>query len=134
VTLENRFLGYMLNRIRGELYTTLEAYKSILQTSLVEDSRLETGDLIDPEIVTLRSKLAILESESSALQMERFYVGCDYKEVCDKMELLDRVRTQLHEPEIQFTNRIQHAMERQLFHFENPPSFEEEELEDVILL
>lgn len=132
VTLECRFRGYLLNRMRGELYETLDAYKSLLHTSLVEDSRTETADQVDPEILSLRSKLAALEVEFKAVQKDRFDVGCDYKEMCDKMDMLDRIRTQLHEPEIQFTKRIQHAMERQLYHFQNPPSFEEEELEQVI--
>lgn len=134
VTLECRFRGYLLNRLRGELYETLDAYKSLLHTSLVEDSRTDTAAQVDPEMVSLRTKLAKVEVEIKAVQKERFDVGCDYKEMCDKMDFLDMIRTQLHEPEIQFTKRIQHAMERQLWHFQNPPSFEEEELEQVLFI
>ncbi|ODM94552.1 28 kDa inner dynein arm light chain, axonemal [Orchesella cincta] len=134
VTIECRFRGYLLNRVRGELYQTLDAFKVLLQTSVVEESRSNSTEVVDPEIISLRSRLATLEGEVSALQMQKFYFGCDYKELCDKMDLLDRIRTHLHEPEIEFTNKIQHAMERQLFHFENPPSMEEEELEQVLIL
>lgn len=101
----------MLNRVRGELYQTLDSYKTLLHTSLEEDSRSESTDIVDPEILSLRTKLANIESEYFNVQKERFNVGCDYKELCDKMELLDRIRTQLHEPEIKFTTKIRHAME-----------------------
>lgn len=93
------------------MYQSLEAYKALLSTSLVEDSRSDGVEMVDPELVSLRTKLATVESELATLQMEKFYVGCDYKELCDKMELLERIKTQLHQPEIEFTLKLQHAME-----------------------
>lgn len=101
----------MLNRVRGELYETLDGYKAILNTSLAEDSRTDSIDQDDPEILSLRAKVNALESELLITEKNRFNVGCDYKDICDKLDYLDQVRTQLYEPELKFTRRIQSAIE-----------------------
>jgi len=133
VTLGCRFRGYLLNRIRGELFTTLDSYRSLLQTSVAEDAKAESLETFaDPETIVLRGRVADLEAELEIIQRERFFVGCDFKAVADKMDHLERIRTNLYEPEVDFLKRLGDSMERQRFHFEHPPTFEEQELESMI--
>jgi len=90
VTLECRFRGYMLNRVRGELFETLDSYKSLVQTSLVEDSRVESLEtLADPETLILKQRVADLESELAVLQRERFYSTTSWVCLWEEQEQVD---------------------------------------------
>jgi len=136
VALNDSVRAFMLIRVRGELFQTLDAYKKVFEVSLAEECKALAEDRIDPEILILRQKMEDAETELASVLEENESVHSDLKEVESKYELMDRIEEQVHEPEILFTKQLGEALERQLWHFENPPTYdtgedeEEKEKED----
>jgi hypothetical protein len=100
----------MLERVRVELNQTREAYKKVLDVSLVEESKIK-DDQMDGELQLMSKKLDDVQAELKAAEEENLSLNSDYRELLYKYELFERVQTQLHEPEIEFAKRISAALE-----------------------
>lgn len=132
VALYDSMRAYMLDRVRGELLLTLDSYKAVFEVSLVEESKAQAEQKIDPEIMHFNQKLDEAQEELASVLEENESVHSDLKEVESKYELMERIESQVYEPEILFLQQLGEALERQIWHFENPPTYdtgEEEEAE-----
>jgi hypothetical protein len=110
VAIESPSRAYMLERVRVELNQTREAYKKVLDVSLVEESKIK-DDQMDGELQLMSKKLDDVQAELKAAEEENLSLNSDYRELLYKYELFERVQTQLHEPEIEFAKRISAALE-----------------------
>jgi hypothetical protein len=111
VALNDSMRAFMLERVRGELNQTLDAYKKILEVSLIEEGKVVVDRHVDPEVVILLNKLEDAEADLAIVLAEHENVNSDLKEVEDKFELMDRIQEQVQLPEIAFTKRLGQALE-----------------------
>jgi len=124
VALVELLRAFMLERVRGELNQTLDAYKKVLEVSLVEEAKVVVDRRVDPEVIILQKRLDDAEADLASIMEEHESALSDLKDVELKFELMERIQDQVHGPEIEFTKGLGKALELQLFHFDNPPTFD----------
>ncbi|XP_035705809.1 33 kDa inner dynein arm light chain, axonemal [Folsomia candida] len=124
VALSDSTRAFILERVRGELNQTLDSYKKVLEVSLVEEAKVVVDQKVDPEVMILQRKLDDAQAELAVVVEDHENVNSDLKELENKFELMERIEIQVHQPEIAFTKRLGQALERQLYHFDNPPVFD----------
>jgi len=103
-----------------------------LDVSVCEQSKSVSENKTDPELMILQRKLEVAEASLANITEENETAKSDMRDLDLKYELFDRIQNNVREPEIELLKKLGANLERQLWHFENPPEIDEGEQQQAL--
>jgi len=86
----------------------------------------------DPELMILQRKMEVAETQLANITEENETAKSDMRELELKYEVFNRIQNNVREPEIALLQKLGANLERQLWHFENPPEIDEGEQQPAL--